>query len=80
MDANYLTTEQVAAELGVTARRVLALIKAGRLKSKAVGIAPRITHLIARADLAAVRDRKAGRPKKAEPVKAAKPKRKKGSA
>lgn len=57
---NYLTTNQAAAELGVTAGRVRAMIIAGRLKATTFNgvwmIAPR--------DLDKVRDRKPGRPKK----------------
>jgi excisionase family DNA binding protein len=65
MDSDYITTKDAATELGVTARRVVALIKAGRLRAKTVGVAPRVTHLIRRADLDAVRDRRPGRPSKA---------------
>lgn len=60
--ANQLTTQQVAAELGVTKARVHALIRAGRLRAEKIGI----QYLIAPADLAAVRDRKPGRPRKAK--------------
>jgi excisionase family DNA binding protein len=44
----YLTTQQVAKELGVTPRRVRALIAAGRLKAKKIGR----DHLIDSRDLA----------------------------
>lgn len=56
----WLTTQDVAAELGVSARRVNQLIAAGRLPAKRFGG----MHLIAIADVDAVRDRPAGRPKK----------------
>ena len=59
---DYLTTPQVAARLGVSIRRVQALIKAGRLPSRQFGR----DHIINEADLALVADRKPGRPKKAD--------------
>jgi excisionase family DNA binding protein len=59
---NYLTTPQVAKRLGVSIRRVQALIKAGRLPSRQYGR----DHIINEADLALVADRKPGRPKKAD--------------
>ena len=71
MDTDYITTEEAARELGVTPQRVRALIKAGRLKAKSVGVGNRATYLIRPADLDAVRDRKPGRPPKdpaAEPA------------
>jgi excisionase family DNA binding protein len=55
-----LTTQQVAAELGVTQSRIIAMIGAGRLKASKIGV----QWLIDRKDLAKVRNRKPGRPKK----------------
>ena len=56
-----LTTAQAAAELGVSPSRVLKLIEAGRLPAQKFGHA----YLIQKKDLAKVRVRKTGRPKKA---------------
>ncbi len=56
--SDYLTTQQVATELGVSRRRVQALIKAGRLKATLFGQ----SWAIRRADLRAVRERVPGRP------------------
>jgi len=55
-----LTTPQVAERLGVTVRRVQALIKAGRLPSQQFGR----DHLIKVSDLKLVENRKPGRPSK----------------
>lgn len=55
-----LTTPEVAERLGVTTRRVLALIQAGRLPSQQFGR----DHVIKESDLALVSERKSGRPKK----------------
>jgi excisionase family DNA binding protein len=55
-----MTSQQVAAELGVTKARVIALIRAGRLRAEKVGV----QYLIDPADLAAVRNRPPGRPPK----------------
>ena len=57
-----LTTPEVAARLGVTVRRVQALIKDGRLPSQQFGR----DHLIKESDLTLVENRKPGRPKKGE--------------
>lgn len=63
--------------MGVTRHRVLALIRAGRLRAERVGM----QFLIRPADLDAVRDRKPGRPPKAAPaVKGTRGKGKGGSA
>lgn len=51
-----LTTKQVATELGISARRVLALIHAGRLKAVKVGR----DWLINEHDLRPVRERRPG--------------------
>jgi excisionase family DNA binding protein len=55
-----LTTPQVAERLGVTVRRVQALIKDGRLPSQQFGR----DHLIREGDLKLVENRKPGRPRK----------------
>jgi excisionase family DNA binding protein len=54
-----LTTPEVAERLGVTTRRVLALIQSGRLPSRQFGR----DHLIKESDLALVKNRPMGRPK-----------------
>ncbi len=56
----FLTIREVAAKLGVSERRVRALIQAGRLKAQRAGW----TWLIRPKDLAAVRTRRPGRPPK----------------
>ena len=61
-----MTTREAAAELGVTTRRVIALITAGRLKARRVQTQRGPVYIIRIADLEAVRIRKAGRPKKEE--------------
>jgi excisionase family DNA binding protein len=59
--AKLITTKEAAKELGVTVRRVQALIKAGRLRAKKMGR----DWIIRMADLDKVRVRKPGRsPKK----------------
>jgi excisionase family DNA binding protein len=57
---NYITSAQAAARLGITPRRVLALIKSGRLPADRPGL----EWLIDPADLAKVADRKPGRPRR----------------
>ena len=64
----YLTTPQVAELLGVTPRRVLALIKDGRLPSQQFGR----DHLIRESDLKLVANRKPGRPRQIKPKTPAK--------
>jgi excisionase family DNA binding protein len=59
-----LTAQQVAERLGVTVRRVQAMIKDGRLPATRFGRAL----VIRESDLALVADRKAGRPPKAKPA------------
>lgn len=54
-----VTTTEAAAALGVTPRRVVALIGAGRLPATKLGR----DWLIRSTDLAKVRERKAGRPR-----------------
>lgn len=56
-----ITVSEAAVALGVTAARVRALVAAGRLKARRAG--PRCL-LIDEADLAAVRVRKPGRPRR----------------
>jgi excisionase family DNA binding protein len=58
-----LTAQQVAERLGVTVRRVQAMIKDGRLPATRFGRAL----VIRESDLALVADRKAGRPPKPKP-------------
>lgn len=58
----FLTTLEVAEKLGVTRRRVLALIEAGRLPATKFGR----DYMIRKEDLKLVENRKVGRPKKAE--------------
>jgi len=75
---DLITTEEAAEELGVTSRRVLTLIRSGRLPSRTVGKSR--LHLIARADLELVRNRPNGRPRKStesKPTASAKAKAKK---
>ena len=64
---NFLTTAQAAERLGVTQRRVLALIRDGRIPTVRAGP----LHLIDPAALEQVKNRKPGRPwpKKAKPAK-----------
>ena len=59
-----LTAQQVAERLGVTVRRVQAMIKDGRLPASRFGRAL----VIRESDLALVADRKTGRPPKAKPA------------
>jgi len=54
-----LTTDEAAARLSVTPRRVRAMIQSGRLPARRHGRA----WIIFERDLAAVRDRKPGRPR-----------------
>ena len=57
-----ITTNEAAEILGVSRRRVIALIEQGRLTARKFGG----VYAIARADLAAVRERKNGRPQQAK--------------
>jgi excisionase family DNA binding protein len=59
---SLLTTGQAAERLGVSERRVRAMIKAGRLPSQRIGR----DHLIREEDLKLVANRKPGRPRKTE--------------
>jgi excisionase family DNA binding protein len=55
-----LTSKQAAEKLGITPRRVVALVTAGRLPASKFGR----DYMIKEADLKLVKDRKVGRPKK----------------
>jgi excisionase family DNA binding protein len=57
---DYLTTKKVAEELGVSLRRVQAMIESGRLPATKFGR----DYMIKEADLKLVENRKVGRPKK----------------
>lgn len=59
---DLITTKEAAEKLGVSMRRVTALIKDGRLPSQQVGR----EHLIKESDLELVGERKIGRPAKAK--------------
>jgi excisionase family DNA binding protein len=72
---DYLTAEEAAERLGVSTRRVQAMVKAGRLPSERFGRAL----MIRSADLALVADRKPGRPPKEKEDKASVPVKKKAS-
>jgi excisionase family DNA binding protein len=54
-----LTTAQAAEKLGISPRRVLELIKGGRLPAQPFGR----TYMIQEKDLALVKNRRPGRPK-----------------
>jgi excisionase family DNA binding protein len=56
-----LTTAQAAEKLGISPRRVLALIQAERLPAEPFGP----TYMIQEKDLALVKNRKPGRPRRA---------------
>jgi excisionase family DNA binding protein len=60
---NELTAQQVAERLGVTVRRVQAMVKDGRLPASRFGRAI----VIRESDLSLVADRTPGRPPKAKP-------------
>jgi excisionase family DNA binding protein len=55
-----LTTKQAAQKLGITPRRVVALVTAGKLPASKFGR----DYMIKEADLKLVEDRKVGRPRK----------------
>jgi excisionase family DNA binding protein len=54
----YLTTQEAADKLGVSVRRVVALINSGNLPSTRIGR----SHVIKESDLKLVKERKPGRP------------------
>ena len=58
--SNLLTTQEASERLGVSARRVIALIEAGRLPASRFGKA----YAIKEADLELVAERTVGRPAK----------------
>jgi excisionase family DNA binding protein len=60
--AKLLTTAEAAERLGITKRRVNALIAAGRLKASRIGQ----INIINENDLKSVADRKPGKPPKAK--------------
>ncbi|MDQ4122178.1 MAG: helix-turn-helix domain-containing protein [Acidobacteriota bacterium] len=62
---DLITTREAAEKLGVSMRRVTALIKEGRLPSMQIGR----EHLIKQSDLELVRERRPGRPTKAKAEK-----------
>jgi excisionase family DNA binding protein len=57
---DFLTTKQVAKKLGITPRRVQALIEAGRLPAQKFGR----DYFVKEKDLKLVENRKVGRPRK----------------
>jgi excisionase family DNA binding protein len=59
---NLLTTNEVAARLGVTVKRVQAMIRGGRLPAEKMGR----DYFINEADLKLVEDRKPGRPRRTQ--------------
>lgn len=59
---DFLTTKQVAERLGVTIRRIQALVTSGRLPATKFGR----DYMIRVKDLRLVEDRKVGRPRKAK--------------
>jgi excisionase family DNA binding protein len=59
---DFLTTKQAAERLGITPRRVQALVTAGRLPAQKFGR----DYMIREKDLKLVEIRKVGRPKKAD--------------
>jgi excisionase family DNA binding protein len=69
---NLLTTSEVAARLGVTMKRVQAMIRDGRLPAEKRGR----DYFINEDDLKLVADRKPGRPRKAQAEKTPKQVRK----
>lgn len=56
---NFLTTKEVADRLGVTIRRIQALVTSGRLPAQKFGR----DYMIREKDLKLVEDRKVGRPR-----------------
>jgi excisionase family DNA binding protein len=54
-----LTTNEVAEKLGITTRRVQAMIKDGRLEAEKLGR----DYVVKESSLESVKDRKVGRPK-----------------
>lgn len=56
----YLTTKEIAKKLGVSVRRIVALINSGNLPSERIGR----SHVIKESDLELIKERKPGRPTK----------------
>lgn len=61
----YITTDEAAQKLGVSVRRIVALINSGDLPSSRVGR----SHVIKESDLKLVENRKPGRPPKSASMK-----------
>ena len=59
---DFITTKEAAERLGITRRRVVALVTAGRLPATKFGR----DYMIKEKDLKLVENRKVGRPKKIE--------------
>jgi excisionase family DNA binding protein len=72
---SLLTTKEVAERLGVTMKRVQAMIRDGRLPAQKMGR----DNFIKEEDLRLVADRKPGRPPKPKDKKASKVSKKRGS-
>ena len=62
---DLLTTKETAERLGVSVKRVQAMIRSGRLPAQKVGR----DYLIRKEDLKLVADRRPGRPSKKQPDK-----------
>jgi excisionase family DNA binding protein len=56
---NLISTKEAAEKLGVSLRRVQALVTSGRLPAQKIGN----SYVVRKEDLELVRERKAGRPK-----------------
>lgn len=61
----YITTKEASEQLGISVRRVLALIQSGDLPSERIGR----SHIIKEENLNLVKERKPGRPKGYSPNK-----------
>lgn len=61
----YITTKEASEKLGISVRRVIALIHSGDLPSERIGR----SHVIKESDLELVKNRKPGRPKGFSPKK-----------
>lgn len=59
---NLISTKEAAEKLGISLRRVQALVTSGRLPAQKIGN----SYVVKEADLELVRERKAGRPLKSE--------------
>jgi excisionase family DNA binding protein len=74
VNESMLTTPEVAERLGISTRRVLALIHSGRLPSQQFGR----DHIVKESDLKLVEDRRPGRPAKVNAETGSKATKKKG--